>query len=51
MFLTPILDFALLILCWLCINNKSLVKKFFDLTIMGGATIIYNFFFKIIHDP
>jgi hypothetical protein len=26
--------------CQLCINNKILVKKKFDWTIMGGATII-----------
>ena len=33
------LEFVLF-LCQLCINNKILVKHFFDWTIMGGATII-----------
>jgi hypothetical protein len=30
--------------CCLCINNKILGKQFFDLTIMGGATIIPRIF-------
>ncbi len=34
-----VLEFALF-LFQLCINNKILVKHFFDWTIMGGATII-----------
>jgi hypothetical protein len=38
-FLASILNFVLF-QCLLCINNKILVKKFFDWTIMGGATII-----------
>jgi hypothetical protein len=38
-FLALILNFVLF-QCWLCINNKILVKIFFDWTIMGGATII-----------
>jgi hypothetical protein len=38
-FLASILN-VVLFQCKLCINNKILVKKFFDWTIMGGATII-----------
>jgi hypothetical protein len=38
-FLASILNFVLF-QCYLCINNKILVKIFFDWTIMGGATII-----------
>jgi hypothetical protein len=38
-FLASILNFVLF-QCKLCINNKILVKKIFDWTIMGGATII-----------
>jgi hypothetical protein len=38
-FLASILNFVLF-QCRLCINNKILVNKFFDWTIMGGATII-----------
>jgi hypothetical protein len=38
-FVASILNFVLF-QCKLCINNKILVKKFFDWTIMGGATII-----------
>jgi hypothetical protein len=38
-FLASILNFVLF-QCQLCINNKILVKNFFDWTIMGGATII-----------
>jgi hypothetical protein len=38
-FLALILNFVLF-KCYLCINDKILVKKFFDWTIMGGATII-----------
>ncbi len=38
-FLTPILEFALF-LCYKCRNNKILVNKCFDWTIMGGATVI-----------
>ncbi len=38
-FWASILNFVLF-QCYLCINNKILVKKFFDWTIMAGATII-----------
>jgi hypothetical protein len=38
-FLGSILNFVLF-QCQLRINNKILVKHFFDWTIMGGATII-----------
>jgi hypothetical protein len=38
-FLASILNFVLF-QCYLCINNKILVKIFFDWTTMGGATII-----------
>jgi hypothetical protein len=38
-FLASVLNFVLF-QCYLCINNKILVKKFFDWTIMVGATII-----------
>ncbi len=38
-FLASILNFVLF-QCWLCINNKILVNKFFDCTILGGAMII-----------
>jgi hypothetical protein len=38
-FLALILNFVLF-QCWLCINNKILVKIVFDWTLMGGATII-----------
>jgi hypothetical protein len=38
-FLASILNFVLF-QCYLCINNKILVKIFLDWTILGGATII-----------
>jgi hypothetical protein len=38
-FLASILN-CVLFQCYLCINNKILVKKFFDWAFMGGATII-----------
>jgi hypothetical protein len=38
-FLASILNYVLFH-CYLCINNKILGNKFFDWTIMGGATII-----------
>jgi hypothetical protein len=38
-FLASILNFVLF-QCYLCINNKILVKNLFDLAIMGGVTII-----------
>jgi hypothetical protein len=38
-FLASILNFVLF-QCYLCLNNKILVKNFFYWTIMGGATII-----------
>jgi hypothetical protein len=38
-FLALILNFVL-IQCYLCINNKILVKTFFDWTIIRGAMII-----------
>jgi hypothetical protein len=38
-FLASILNFVLF-QCYLCINNKILVKTFFDWTITRGATII-----------
>ncbi len=38
-FLASILNFVLF-QCYLCINNKILVKKKFNWTIMGEATII-----------
>jgi hypothetical protein len=38
-FWASILNFVLF-QCYICINNKILVKKNFDWAIMGGATII-----------